>query len=52
VDPADQFDTGDNDLRRPEPFESQHWTDAKFHATVEQVAGEFFALDAGDDGDA
>ena len=34
MDPAEQFDTGDHDLCRPEPLESQHWTDAKFHATV------------------
>lgn len=34
VDPAEQFDAGDRDRRRPEPFESEHRTDAKFHATV------------------
>jgi hypothetical protein len=34
VNPAEQFDAGDHDRRRPEPFQSQHRTKAKFHATV------------------
>src|ERR1700682_2904469 len=34
VDPAEQFDTGDHDCRRREPFETEHRTDAKFHTTV------------------
>jgi hypothetical protein len=32
--PADQFDAGNHDRCRPEPFEAQHRTDAKFHATA------------------
>src|ERR1017187_480806 len=34
VDPAKQFDAGDHDHRRREPFEAEHRTNAKFHATV------------------
>jgi hypothetical protein len=31
---AQQFDTGDGDRRRPEPLESEHWTNVKLYATV------------------
>ena len=34
VDTAEQFYPRDHDRRRREPFETEHRTDAKFHATV------------------
>jgi hypothetical protein len=34
VDPAQQFDSGDDSLRRSEPFETQHRSKAEFHTAV------------------
>ena len=34
VDAMEQFDPGDGDRGRPEPFETEHRTNAKFHAAV------------------
>jgi len=31
---AQQFDAGNHDRRRREPFETEHRTDAKLHTTV------------------
>jgi hypothetical protein len=34
LDPVSQFDAGDRDRSDSEPYEPQHWTDAKLHAAV------------------
>ena len=34
MDATEQFDAGDGDRGRLEPFETEHRTDAKFHAAV------------------